>query len=267
MNCPKCGFGQEEGPECLRCGLIYARYHEAASLRRKTEPSHSSVEPIIGLFRRFYRIFRWASLAGLIAVIILILHASPPPQIVVTPDAAHRAEAKIQEFKSSANQGTEQTLEMDTPELNGWLGKNLALKRPQNSTAHPSLRSRESMISLAKKATGDQAPEDTSMERAQSSVRDVKIELQEDSLRLYATMDLHGVDLSLQLEGQLLVRDGYMRLEPTSGKLGSFPLMSGTLRSVADRLFDSPENKEKFRLPPYIRDIRIEHGQLMVISR
>jgi hypothetical protein len=36
---------------------------------------------------------------------------------------------------------------------------------------------------------------------------------------------------------------------------------------VANRLFDSPENREKFRLPPHIQDMRIEHGQLIVTSR
>jgi hypothetical protein len=58
-----------------------------------------------------------------------------------------------------------------------------------------------------------------------------------------------------------------MKLVPSSGKLGSFPLASATLNSVADRLFESPENKGKFRLPPHIQDIRIERGQFVIISR
>jgi hypothetical protein len=31
MNCPKCGFTQPEGPECARCGVIFARYRPAAA--------------------------------------------------------------------------------------------------------------------------------------------------------------------------------------------------------------------------------------------
>jgi hypothetical protein len=27
MICPKCGFEQPEGPECLRCGIVIAKYH------------------------------------------------------------------------------------------------------------------------------------------------------------------------------------------------------------------------------------------------
>jgi len=36
---------------------------------------------------------------------------------------------------------------------------------------------------------------------------------------------------------------------------------------AAQRVLDSPENKEKFRLPPYIRDMRIERGRLIISSR
>lgn len=265
MNCPKCGFQQDGGPQCLRCGLVFAHYHAAAAFPQpKSEQSRSSDQSIVALLRRFYRIFRWVSLAGLIVVIFLILHDSPPPQIVITPDASQHAEAKIQEFQSSANQSGERKLEIDQSELNAWLSENLVLGRPRDSV--PSNQTPESAISPDKKATGSQTLDDRSLEQMQSSIRDVKIELLEDSLRLYAIFDLHGVGLSMQLEGQPLVRDGYMRLELTGGKLGSFPLTAGMLQSVAKRLFDSPENKEKFRLPPHIRDIRIESGQLVVTS-
>jgi hypothetical protein len=75
------------------------------------------------------------------------------------------------------------------------------------------------------------------------------------------------MDLSLELEGRPSVQNGYIRLEPVRGKLGSLPLMAGTLKSVANRLFESAENKEKFKIPSDIRDVRIEHGQLVVLSR
>jgi hypothetical protein len=268
MKCPKCGFQQEEGSECLRCGLIFTRYHAAASLpRHQSEPSPSSAQPKIGLLRRSYRIFRWLSLAVLVAIIFLVLHSSPPPEIVVTPESEQEAEAKIQDFQSSIRHGTPQRLELDESELNGWLGENLALKKPHSSTQTAPPQTVDSLISLAKTATGSHPVDEASLEQVQSSVRDVKIELLEDSLRLYATFDFHGMDLSLELDGKLLVQDGYIRLEPTSGKLGSFPLMAGTLRTVASRLFDSPDNKEQFRLPPQIRDMRIENGQMIIISR
>jgi hypothetical protein len=75
------------------------------------------------------------------------------------------------------------------------------------------------------------------------------------------------MDLSLELEGKPVIRDGYIMLESSGGKLGSLPMMAGTLKSATDRLFNSPQNREKFKLPPDIQDVRIEQGQLIIISR
>jgi len=219
-----------------------------------------------GYFLRFYRVFRWISLAVLLLAIVLILRTSEPPTIVIPPNAVHLAEDKIQQFESAARRGAENRLELDQPELNGWLIANLALKKDGGSGPVTS-QTQGSLIELAKTAAGGRTIDDVSLQQAQSSLRDIKVELRDDLLHLYAIFDLHGMDMSMELEGRLTAQDGYLRLEPTGGKLGSLPLMSGTLQAVADRLFTSPENKEKFKLPPYIQDVRIEGGNLIVISR
>jgi hypothetical protein len=267
MKCPKCGFHQDAGTECPRCGIIFARYHsEAVSPPREANLDPNPAQPAAGTFRRIYRIFRWVCPAGAILVLFLILRPSSPPRIEASPAAAESAESKIEQFQTSIGPGTEQRLEMDESELNGWLGKNLSLKKQAGS--EPAIRQKaEPLIEIAKTATGGQTISNEALEQAQTSVRDVKIELLENSLRVYALFDLHGMDLSLELEGQPVVRNGYIKLEPSSGKLGSLPLMAGTLQKATSRIFDSPENKEKFKLPPNIRDIRIEQGRLIVLSR
>ncbi|MGA1795889.1 MAG: hypothetical protein ACMUIL_08505 [bacterium] len=37
MTCPKCGHKQKEGPECVRCGIIIARYIEFIKKKQKQE--------------------------------------------------------------------------------------------------------------------------------------------------------------------------------------------------------------------------------------
>jgi hypothetical protein len=267
MNCPKCGFSQAESPECLCCGIVFARYHATArDSDFSLQPAASGASKQAGPFRRFFRIFRWFALVGVILAFYFMLRPSTPPHIAASHEAAKRAEAKIEEFQSSIGQGAEYRLEMDEAELNGWLSENLALKRTTGSGLEQSQASPPS-TDQAKPATDDLSAESKALEQLQSSVRDVKIEILEDTVRIYALFDMHGMDLSLELEGRPAVRDGYVRLEPVRGKLGSLPLMAGTLRSVADRVFESPENKEKFRLPPDIRDVRIEQGRLVVVSR
>jgi len=105
------------------------------------------------------------------------------------------------------------------------------------------------------------------LEKAKSSIRDLQVELLEDTIRLYPLFETYGIDLTLEIEGRLHVMDWYLRLDPVSGRLGSLPLPSGTLRRAVDQIFESPENMEKFRLPSGIRDIKIDHGQLLVSSR
>lgn len=185
---------------------------------------------------------------------------------MVHSDAARLAEEKIRQFQSAVKHGANYRLELDEPELNGWMGTNLALKEPGNSRS-VAAQTPESMVSLAKAVTGERTLDGDSLQQVQSSIRDVKVALQDDHIHLFAIFDFHGKDLSLELEGRLTARDGYLRLEPTSGKLGSLPLLSGTLRTVAARLFDSPENKEKFKLPSFIRDVAVENSTLIVTSR
>lgn len=253
----------------MRCGVIFARVHQSAKIPQSaplSERGHAGRSAGKLLFR-FYRLFRWVTPIGLITVIVLVLHPSAPPNVVSTPEAAQRAEAKVQEFVSSEQEGQERTLEMDEMELNGWLGENLALKRTDEKGTAPSLPAKETAHSLAKKAMAPLPMDSPTLEEAQSSIRDIKIELREDTLLAYVVFDRCGLNLSLELEGRLSVRDGYLRLEPFSGKLGSLPLMAGTLQTATQRVFDSPENKEKFRLPPNIQNMRIEGGRLIVTSR
>ena len=61
--------------------------------------------------------------------------------------------------------------------------------------------------------------------------------------------------------------DEPIRLEPVRGRIGSLPLPAGTLQKAVDKMFESPENREKFRLPSNIRDIKIDRGRLVVTSR
>jgi hypothetical protein len=210
---------------------------------------------------------RWATLVGLVIVLVLILNPSQPPQVAVSAEAAERAEAKVQEFRLAARSGRAPSVELDEAELNGWLGTNLAIQRPAGAGVLPRADVGESAIALAKKALAPEANSEPTMEQVQSAVRDVKIELRQNSLRAYVLFELYGKDMSLELEGQLAVRDGCLRLEPTGGKLGSLPLLAGSLESAARRLFDAPENREKFRLPPQIRDIHVEAGHLVISSR
>jgi hypothetical protein len=268
--CPKCGFLQKEGEECGRCGIVFTRY-QAAIRAPKSMPPLKPQEPPKpergGRLRGAYRIFRWATLISLVIPLALILNPSQPPQVAASPEAVRRAEVKVREFQAATHAGRSSKLEMDEAELNGWLSSNLAIRRPAGGAEVQNADIQGSAISLAKKALAPEANADLTVEQVQSAVHDVKIELRQNSLRAYVLFELFGKDLSLELEGQLTVQDGCLRLAPTGGKLGSLPLLAGSLEGATQRLFDSAENREKFRLPPQIRDVHVEAGRLVISSR
>ncbi len=248
--CPKCGFKQDQGAECLRCGLIFERYrlpcHPAALETPAARPRRT------GPVRRAFRCLRWAALGAGVLVLLLIFRPSPPPEVQTEPGAARRAEMKVREFQAAARSGRPATLRLDEAELNSWVQSNLAFR-----TDHPAAEG------IVQAASG----KEPTVEEVQSNVRDVRLQLQEDLIKAYVLFDFHGKELSLTLEGHLRAEDGYLRLTPTAGRLGSLPLTAATLESAAARLFDSPENREKFRLPAGIEDVRVERGRLSVVSR
>ena len=92
----------------------------------------------------------------------------------------------------------------------------------------------------AGRAERPQQKGEPTLEEVRSSLRDVKINLMGDRIRAYVLFTLYGKDISLQLEGRLVVADGRVRLKPTSGMLGSIPIPSNTLDRAVNQLFDSP---------------------------
>jgi hypothetical protein len=102
------------------------------------------------------------------------------------------------------------------------------------------------------------------VEQAQSNVSDVQVNLEGDQVSAYVLFNLYGKDLSLMLEGRLYAQNGYLRLDPTLVQLGSLKIPQASVDRAVRRLFESPENLDKFRLPPAVRDIRVENGQLVI---
>ncbi|MEJ2244593.1 MAG: hypothetical protein P8Y80_00685 [Acidobacteriota bacterium] len=269
IECPKCGFEQDEGAECMRCGVIFSRIRRSDIAPPHELPIPSPSRPGKSLwarFGRFYRVFRWVSLIMVLTVAGLILKDSQPPDIDSHPYAVQQAEEKVREFQSTIRQNLQGDLSMDEAELNGWLDTNLVFADPAGSSVSDS-SDLEPNDPFPHSELQEYEWNEEAVEKAKSSIRDIRVDLLDDTLRLYAIFDMHGMDLSLELEARLGIENGSLRLIPVRGKLGSLPLPSGTLARAMKKLYASPENREKFRLPPYIRDMKIESGQLIVSSR
>ena len=207
-------------------------------------------------WKRIFRIFRWTTYAIALVAVLMIMHAAPPPPVVTNPQAAARAEQKIQDVEHAVSAGQPATLRLDETELNSFLASHLDIPSNPAASASPASSSPNAPAPSAGTPPAD-------IEQARSSVRDVKVQLIEDRVRAYVVFDFHGKDMTLQLEARLGASDGYLRFEPVSGQLGALPIPQSTLDAAVHRMMDSPENREKLRLPAEISDLKIENGEII----
>jgi hypothetical protein len=207
-----------------------------------------------------FRIFRWSTYLAVAITLVLLLHKAPAPAVEVSAQAAASADQKLQAVEQAVSQGQPATLRLDESELNSYLSSHLDLAG--SSPVSPATTSNPSN-------TPDTpgAPTPADIEQARSSVRDVKVQLEGDRVKAYVVFDVHGKDMTLELEGRLGAQNGYLKFEPVSGHIGSLPIPQSSLETAVSHLMESPENREKLKLPAEIANLRIENGELVATYR
>jgi hypothetical protein len=213
-------------------------------------------------WRLIFRIVRWSTYASGAVVLILVLHKAPPPDVATSPQAAARVEQKFEQVEQAISAGQPATVRVDQTELNSFLISHLDIAA--NPAAGPNAALTPGAIPAPQE--GGSAPSGTpaeQIEQMKSAVRDVKVELVEDRARAYVVFDFHGKDLTLQLEGRLGTQNGYLRFEPVSGQIGSLPIPQSALEEAVRRMMESPENREKLKLPDGLSDLKIENGEVV----
>ena len=255
LTCPKCGFEQEDGPECLRCGIIFSKFQPPAPAVEEAPATVGNTESqpaTPGLLSRVVRILPWISLALIIGMLMLSLRQTPPLSIQTDSQAADRVAEKMAQLQMALQASQPHTVTLNEAELNQWMRDNLAI-----ASAHQAQQA------------GIPTPvgSEPSVQEVQSALKDVRMNLMGNQLRAYTLFALYGKEISLQLDGTIEAQGGYIRLKPTAGKLGSLPIPSSTLDYVVHQLFDSPQNRDKFQLPPQVESVRIENNTLVIATR
>jgi hypothetical protein len=217
-------------------------------------------------WRWIFRVVRWTTYAGAALTFVLLFHKAPPPVVETSPQAAARVEQKFEQVEQAVASGQPATMRMDQTELNSYLASHLDIASNPAAPA-PSANPNPSSAGAADKAiAGMPTPTGTTaeqVEQVRSAVKDVKVELIDDRVRAYVVFDFHGKDLSLQLEGKLGAADGYLRFEPVAGQIGSLPIPQSTLETAVRKMMESPENREKLKLPAEMSGLKIENGEVV----
>jgi len=204
--------------------------------------SPGASKPPASLARKIWRVIYWGSLLAGAWGIIQMLRVAPAPQITVSPGAERSAEQKLAALavplppSSAAPQPPRVALTQD--EFDSYLDTHLALGPGAGGAGSPS-------------------------GQPNTSVRDLRVTFEGDRASIYVLFHLAVKDVSFQLAGRLHVVDGYLRFEITDGSLGYLSLPGWALNQGLSPLITNLQVRSGLRLPPGIRDIRVENGELV----
>src|SRR5271169_3552022 len=81
----------------------------------------------ISALRWAFRFLRWSTYLAALITLALLLHKSTPPPVQASPQAAARAEEKVEQVEEARSQGQAATLRLDESELNSYLASHLDL--------------------------------------------------------------------------------------------------------------------------------------------
>jgi len=211
-------------------------------------------------WRLIFRIARWTAYAVALVLLLLLLHKSPAPSVEIDAEAADQAEAKFQQVQTASLHGEKATLRMNEAELNSYLASNFDFTGNNEDVAPDA-----TPVAFSDRDGQESAPTERDAGSTPSSmVRDLRVQLNEDRAQVYALWDVHGKDITVQIEGKLGAENGYLKFEPKCGVIGSLPIPQSTLQLAVWRLMGSPKNHEKFRLAGNVSDLRVENSEVVV---
>lgn len=232
-------------------------------------PAHA--EPKTVPWRTIFRVIRWTTYISAAITIAMVLHKAPAPSVETNPQAAARVEQKFEQVQQAVSAGQPAEMRMDQTELNSYLVSHLDIPaNPDSPQARAGAPPSPNTVQAAPPASGSgldmPVPVGTTAEQidqVRSQVKDVKVELLDDRVRAYVVFDMHGKDVTLNLEGKLGAENGYLNFEPVSGSIGSLPLPPSALQSAMRHILENPENREKFKLPSDMSGLKIENGEVV----
>lgn len=200
--------------------------------------------------KKIYRVVRWASFAGLIIGIFLLLKSPVPVAQALDPallqqnaDSFQQKLTELANAQSAGDTGTE--VHFTAPEVNAAIVQATA---PQLAPASP----RQAAQPAPPPAAG------------QVPIKSTLVSFDDDVVKGQFLTDLYGKDVYITVAGHLGSRDGYVTFEPTEFKVGDLSVPVALVNPALQNKLADPGNREKMKLPAFVKDLRVENGELVI---
>ena len=99
-----------------------------------------------------------------------------------------------------------------------------------------------------------------------ASLKGVSARLKEDRIVFVLTIHMLGLDTYITLGGKPALRNHLLDFDLSEVKMGSMPVPASTIAPILREKFEAPEMREVMMLPDFIRDVRVENGELVFDS-
>ncbi len=205
---------------------------------------------------KIQRILSIATFAVSVVALILVLRRPAP---VATPVSAAAAAANAQSFQEKVNRLSEPVeagrgeseIRMNSGELNAALSQ--AAGGPASSGV-ASNSSNPGNSSVAMELPGP-VP----------AVKDYQVSMDGDVLRGQFLTQIAGKDVYLTLAGHLGAKDGYATFDATEVKVGDLTIPASIVNEVLQKKL--AEQRDQLKLPPNVKDLKVENGELVLVEK
>jgi hypothetical protein len=162
----------------------------------------------------------------------LALHKMPAPPVQIDTAATVRLLSDVRRVQSSKVNGASRVLRIDETELNSYIHAQLDRHRSKTN------------------------PEGT--------LDDLRIALRGDLMHVFVAYQLHGKDMTLDVEGRLNTTGGYVGFELLNARVGALLIPRATFQSALQRMMQYPATREAMRLPPDVGDVVVEGDRIVL---
>jgi hypothetical protein len=208
----------------------------------------------------WFKTIRWTILAVLIIVVMLMLKKPVPPApfIQVAPEVAAASatsfDSKLNELERARQSGNAAEVRLSSDELNSAFQRSQG-QLPQTPPSTTAATPPESPTPSPR--AGEGPPQ----------VKSMQFTMLGDQVIGQFVVERYGMDIYVTLAGKLSSQDGYVGLKPSLFKVGDLNVPISWVDSTLQSKLADPENREKLKLPPFVSDIRVENGELVIVEK